>query len=542
MNIRLKRTSITISLFIFLAFFTLGPVITLLITSFNGFDSSIFNGKFALSLSNYALILSTPYDLKALYDTIIVGLSTAGLSLLISLPISYGLSWTSMPFKRFIRTTQMVSIGIPGFIVSLVLIVLTGSIYHLPFHIHSFFGVLVAMSLSSVPFQVLYSTLSFERLDYRLIEASRVNGIGPIKTTFRITVPLLIPGILSGFIVVFLLATGSLSVPLLLAPPSFPMLAPLAYTELLSFFNWPLASADLSLIFMVNIVAVILYVILSKRIPKTVSGKGFRLKLNSNRVMKYSLAAYSIFISLLFIGEIFIVAGYAFGREWVGTLIPSGFTLSYFSAGLSLYSFSPWSTIIASSAAAVFAVLISLIISYGNRTKAVGSPVALNFLILMVFSLSNTIIGISFLALFDNKSTGFLINSLPVIMIIGYVFARLGYASNSVRISVESISDSVIQSARMLVPREKGGFRKITLPFILPGLLEGFLLVFVRSAIDYGSTVFLAPITWIPLSLSSYSFIITGELGEGAALAFIILIITLPLSYYLYRLRSKSSS
>ena len=78
------------------------------------------------------------------------------------------------------------------------------------------------------------------------------------------------------------------------------------------------------------------------------------------------------------------------------------------------------------------------------------------------------------------------------------------------------------------------------MPLVMPGLLEGFLLVLVRSAIDYGSTVFLAPINWTTLSLSSYSFIITGELGPGAAMSLVILAITIPVSYYLYRMRSRN--
>jgi iron(III) transport system permease protein len=536
-----SRTAITVSLFIFLTFFTIGPLITLVLTSFNGSNTGLFEGKFSLNVSSYISIFKTAYDLKAFWDTLILSLGVSTLSLAISLPVSYGLSWTDMPLKKFIRTTQMMGLGIPGFIVSLVMIVFTGSIFRSDLHVHTFWGLLVALSLSSVPFQVLYSTLSFERLDYRLIEAAKANGIGSLRTLFMVTIPLLIPGIMSGFIVVFLLTTGSLSVPLLLAPPSFPLLAPLAYSELLSFFNWSLASSDLMLIFLVNIVAVLFYVRLSKRIPKTVSGKGFRTRRNSSRLVRYGLVAYSLIFVAIFLGEIFIVGGYAFGKRWAGTPLPSGFTVSYFTSGLSLYQFSPFSTILMGSGAGIIAVLLTLSITYGNRTGSVGGSTYMNFLILTVFSLSNTIIGISYLSMFSNQATGFLINSVPVVLLLGYIFARLGYAANSVRLSVDSLSDSIIQSSRLMVSQDRSPFFRVILPLVLPGLLEGFLLVFVRSAIDYGSTVFLAPISWTTLSLSSYSFIITGELGQGAALSLIILAITMPVSYYLYRLRSRNT-
>jgi len=83
-------------------------------------------------------------------------------------------------------------------------------------------------------------------------------------------------------------------------------------------------------------------------------------------------------------------------------------------------------------------------------------------------------------------------------------------------------------------------FRNIVLPLIMPGIIEGFLLVFIRSMIDYGTTVMLAPYNWATLALGSYAFISTGEIPEGAALGLIILIINLPIMTYLYYRRGKT--
>lgn len=540
MKQKTKKYAVTLALLTFLSFFTLGPILTLIFNSFNSGTEGVFESGFYFSISNYISLFHSTYDMKALYDTVILSLSTSALSLIISLPISYGLSWTNMPFKGAIRTIQLMGIGVPGFIVSLVFIVFTESIYRTAvFNIYSFQGMLIVLSFSAIPFQVLYTTLSLEKLDYRLIEAAKVNGVGSLKTLLKITLPLVLPGMMSGFMVVFLLTTGSLSVPLLLEPPSFPILAPLAYTELLSFFNWTLASAELLLIFLVNIIAVIIYLFFSRRIAKTVSGKGFRIKLNCNPIVRYVLAAYSILISMIFVGEILIVFGYSFGKRWVATPLPTGVTTYFFKSGFSLYPFSPWATIIMCSLAGLIAVLISLSVSYGNRIKMVGGSSYFNLLILLVFSMSNTIIGISYLSIFDQKGTSFFLNNIPFVLLMGYIFARLGYASNSVRISVESLSDSLIHASLLMVVDGGGGFNKTILPLILSGLLEGFLLVFVRSAIDYGTTIFLAPISWLTLSVSSYSFIGTGELGQGSAMALVILAITLPISFTLYRKRSR---
>lgn len=107
--------------------------------------------------------------------------------------------------------------------------------------------------------------------------------------------------------------------------------------------------------------------------------------------------------------------------------------------------------------------------------------------------MSIRIIGLSFLSLYNNQYMGFLIQKIPVILILGYITGRLGYANNSVSISFDSLYNSLLEAARMKRNMVSDLFRKILLSLDLPRILEGFLFVTVRSSIDYASTLFLAP-------------------------------------------------
>ena len=154
--------------------------------------------------------------------------------------------------------------------------------------------------------------------------------------------------------------------------------------------------------------------------------------------------------------------------------------------------------------------------------------------------MSNIIIGISFLSLYNNHYTGFMIDKIPIMLILGYTTGRIGYASNSISISFDSLSNSLLEAARIMGKRNHEVFTKIVFPLVLPGILEGFLFVTVRSAIDYGSTLFLAPQNWYTLALSSYGLITTGVLHAGSAAAFMILLIVVPISTLIYFYRQRT--
>jgi|GEM_PF-648978 len=532
---------------LFLVIFIVLPLISFFLTAFSGVPSGIFNlilGKnylLTLKLSYYFQVFTNVYYLKALFDTVILSLSVTVLSFILSLPISYALARTNMPFKSIIRVLLGIGISIPGFIVTYDLIIISTNTKFMPFSIYSYLGLLTVMTLSTIPFMVMYVTLAFDNLDYRLIEAAYVNGASKLNTFLKITLPLLMPGFVSGWVIVFLLTSGTLSVPLLLAPPTFPLLTALAYTQLFSFFNWGIATALLSVLLMINLIIISTYTIYQKRLSfSTIGGKGFHSKITRNKLIVAILAIYSFLFALLPVVEVIILGLSSFSARWVMTPIPTQFTLSNYSQALTLYPFSIWATLIISISAALLAVLISFVSTYFVKTGFIKGKRFIDLLILIIFSLSSVMIGLTYLSVFSNSLTGFLINSVPIALLIGYVFGRLGYSTRALDISVNSISKSLFEAAKIMGKSSFETIRKIIFPLIMPGIIEGFLLVFIRSTIDYGSTIMLAPLGWSTLALGSFQFISTGEIPQGAVLGFIILIINIPVMIYLYWRRGKT--
>ena len=540
-----KGLSFYIVISIIFLFLIVLPLVSFFITSLAGVPNGIillFTDPRSLhfSFSGYLEIFKNHLYVSAIAHTVILGISVVLLSFLLSLPIALLFSRTDAKSKIIIRTILMISLAIPGFIIAYVFIIMDSISGSRISFIYSFYGLLGVMTIAMIPFMVNYVTLSFNNLDYRLVEASLANGNSKMKTFLGVTIPLLTPGIVSGMVIVFLLTTGSLSVPLLLAPPSYQVLSTSAYTQLFSFFNWQLATAMLFVLFLINLVAIIIQTYLTRKTNATIHGKGFHQRMIRRKSIKALLIVYSTIISLLPIAEIIVISLSGFSSKWILSIFPQTFSLSPFSSAISLYPFSITSTLITTIAAGSLAVLISVLISYNAKILGNRSRRLLNTIIMLAFAMSNIIIGISFLSLYNNHYTGFMVQRIPLMLILGYTTGRLGYASNSVSISFDSLSNSLLEAARLMGNKATDLFRKILLPLVLPGILEGFLFVTVRSAIDYASTLFLAPQNWYTLALSSYGLITTGELHPGSSAAFLIIIIVIPISVLTYYFRQKT--
>ncbi|MCL4336310.1 MAG: hypothetical protein M1344_03660, partial [Candidatus Thermoplasmatota archaeon] len=128
------------------------------------------------SLSGYETIFSNRYYTQAILDTVEMSLSVVVFSFLLSLPIALFFSRVESRAKIVIRTIMMMSLAIPGFIIAYVFIIMNSIAGNRLSFVYSFYGLILVMTIAMIPFMVNYVTLSFNNLDYRLVEASLVNG------------------------------------------------------------------------------------------------------------------------------------------------------------------------------------------------------------------------------------------------------------------------------------------------------------------------------------------------------------------------------
>ncbi|WP_108460720.1 ABC transporter permease subunit [Devosia naphthalenivorans] len=105
------------------------------------------------------------------------------------------------------------------------------------------FAVYVGIVYSYLPFMILPLYTNLVKLDGALLEASADLGARPLRTFLTITLPLSMPGIIAGSMLVFIPAIGEYVIPALLGGPSTLMIGRVLWDEFFANTNWPRASA-----------------------------------------------------------------------------------------------------------------------------------------------------------------------------------------------------------------------------------------------------------------------------------------------------------
>ncbi len=120
-------------------------------------------------------------------------------------------------------------------------------------------AVLLGMIYGYLPFMVLPLYASIEKLDQSLLEAAQDLGANPVQTFWKVTLPLTLPGVAAGSILVFVPALGMFVVPDLLGGAKSMLVGNLIQNQFLAARNWPFGAAASIIVMVVSLVMVFLY-------------------------------------------------------------------------------------------------------------------------------------------------------------------------------------------------------------------------------------------------------------------------------------------
>jgi len=109
-------------------------------------------------------------------------------------------------------------------------------------------GVIIALSHVLIPFMVLAVWTALQRLDPQVENAARSLGAAPAVALYRVVLPQVMPGVLSGAIIVFALAASAFATPAIIGGRRLKVASTLAYDEFLNTLNWPLGAAVATLL------------------------------------------------------------------------------------------------------------------------------------------------------------------------------------------------------------------------------------------------------------------------------------------------------
>ena len=225
-----------------------------------------------LSFENYAFLASDALYVNAYVSSLRIAFISTVLALLVAYPMALGMArapkrWRAtlvmlviLPFwtSFLIRVYAWIGILKKEGLLNQFLLAL-GAIDEPLTILNTPTAVYIGIVYSYLPFMVLPLYAALERMDDTLIEAATDLGASPLKAFWTITLPLSVPGIVAGSMLVFIPAVGEFVIPDLLGGSDTLMIGKTLWNEFFRNRDWPLSSAVAVLLLLVLVVPITIF-------------------------------------------------------------------------------------------------------------------------------------------------------------------------------------------------------------------------------------------------------------------------------------------
>jgi putative spermidine/putrescine transport system permease protein len=185
--------------------FLIAPLLVIVPLSFNAEPYFTFTSKMltlnpdGFSLRWYQDIIDNPQWGEAIVNSLIIAIASTALATVLGTLAAVGLARSNMPFRDFFMALLISPLVVPIVIAAAGMYFFYSSVGLAQTHL----GIILAHTTLGVPFVVITMTATLSGFDRNLIKAASSLGADPVTAFFRVTLPLVAPGMISGALFAF---------------------------------------------------------------------------------------------------------------------------------------------------------------------------------------------------------------------------------------------------------------------------------------------------------------------------------------------------
>ncbi|WP_403024546.1 ABC transporter permease [Salinibacterium sp. GXW1014] len=367
-----------------------------------------------------------------------------------------------------------------------------------PFNINSWYGLVMVFAFYAVPFVYMNAAASLRSFDTSLEEASRLSGASPLRTLVKVTLPAIAPGIGAGLLLSIWFGFGMFSIPSIIGTPAGIDVLSVRIVQLLTFTYPPETDVAVGLsafiVLFVGLAYALQVRILRKGRYATLTGKGARSNPTNLGVWKWPLRGLMLLYvagsTLLPMFALVIVSLNGYWTPKIGwdslslralqaAVIDDRITREALANSLGL-------GVVGGLIGIIAAALVALYVA----RKRTGFAQALDLGIKMPAAVSNMVIAVGILLLLAGPPFG--LGGTLAILLIGYIALYLPQASIAADAAVSSVGKELPEASAISGASPLRTFVKVYLPLMVPGLVAGWALLFIRMVGDLTASAILA--------------------------------------------------
>jgi iron(III) transport system permease protein len=489
---------------------------------------------------------------EPLLNTLVLGFTVAVLAVIVGMILAWLVARTDMPGRSSLALLLVVPLMISPLITGLAWIALAapkaGFINSFAvrwlglsgpvFDIYSFAGITLVMVMHYAPYTYLAVLAALRTMDASMEEAAQALGAGPIRTAFKITLPLIWPAIASSGLLVFIFAAENFSVPTMLGTPiGYETIPSMLYLLLNQAPSSPSKAAALgTLLIWVAFLGTWLQRRQLRKAKRfvTIAGKGSGgqlVRLGSLRYLGLTLClAYLLFALVLPYLALILGSFMSFVTPRITLKL---FTLKNYALAFDPEHLGPlWNTLVLCLGAGFVTVMVGLALSYAiQRILPRRLGAILDYTVIVPNTSPAMVLAIGLLWMF--LALPFNIYGTLWVLAIAYFVRFVGYAVRTSGATLMQISPDLEEAARVQGASRLRTFLQITLPLARESVMSIWTLLFILLFLEISATILLYSSNTQTLSVLLWNQLASGRQPPAFAigvvqstLIFLILAVT----------------
>jgi iron(III) transport system permease protein len=514
-----------------------------------------------LTTKNYWVVFENWRLVGAFLNSLIFSFGSSLLAFAGGLYLAWMTERSNVPWKGAVYTCILVPMIVPGLLTTVGWIMLFGrrsGVLNLiatqylgfdqPIEIYNMPGMIWVQGTDQIPLAFLLLAAAFRSMDPSLEEAAMVAGSGIVRTTFHITLRVLLPAILAVWMISFVRAIENFEVPALIGIPAGILV--FATEVYLATKNVPtdfgLASTFAVVYLVMTTIGVIFYLrwtAMSERFA-TITGKGYRPTAFDLGPWRRPLAMLNLFLCLiLFILPVLVVVWSSFLPFYMAPskVAFASLTLENYQAlwGLPLVHRAMWNSFVLGITSSTITMILTAIVAWIIvRTNWRGKGL-LDFLAFSPIAMPGLVLGIAILWLY-------LVLPVPVygtlwILLIAYVTKYLPYGMRACSSSMLQIKKELEEASEASGAAWPHTFRRIILPLLAPGFVAGWIFVITHSFRELSTSIMLYRSGTEVISVVLFELWDGGQYPQLSALGMVLVAILVAISLVARKLGARYS-
>lgn len=523
------------------------PLARLLVSSFQSTDTRAF------TLANYAIAWGREREWIALGNSVLYAVETTVVSALLAVPVAWSISRTTMPAKGLIRALIIGAFITPPYLGAIgwillagpnagwlnkVWMALTGSSDGFT-NVYSFGGMVWVTALYAFPYIFVFTSAALDLVSSEMEEAANILGAGGTRTILRITLPLVLPAILGGAIIVFLDTIALFGTPAIIALPAR---IPTMTLVLWQFFEFPVR-AEAAAAYAIPLIVITLAMfsmqrlLLGRKGYVALTGKGGARRLIQLGAWRFAALGYALFVvAMAVVLPYAALAQAAFSKAWGLGVFWANLTLANF--GAVLFQADSRATIIHSftysAAAAFLCVALSLVIAYIVARRLTRGGSVLSLLCMAPLVIPGIVLGVAFYATYAPPPVA--LYGTALLLVLGYTTRFLPIAYVNSQAGMRSLNPEMEEAVRILGGGRLRALAQVVVPLLKTNLVGSWLLVFIPATRELSTALFLVAAHTRVISVMMLDLSENGSFETLAALGFLLLGATIGIVLVGYKL------